>query len=582
MQTPNTARARTPLAVSIRWILAGASVVTLVAGAWLATWTLRNYQFEQIVRDALASLSQGHSALDAQGALAQWRSRTEPYWTERRDELALYVYRNYPLEDARVRSLLATLVGADFGDRIDEWRAWLDNFDRRKRAPPGRTASPGLVRLTHAWSTDIGVVAGFSGLLCLDGDIFAPSLGSAFLTPDDVGNAVVRVDGRSGLAERVFEPGDRAPRDILGIARMDSLIGAACANGFLYAITPKGALRWRAFAGDELVSPPMVADLNSDGTSDAIVATARGRVVAFSGHRGVTMWSQSISAESRLDLRSVPNGERVGVAWLACGRFGDDSEDTVITSTIAGDLRLLSARGGEMRFQETRALGWAPATFLGAELADGAARAWLGDLNGRLSAIERLAGRWSVSQVGAIGGDGVHAVFCAPRSMQLRDDSVLFVALGESTNSEQTAVAALTPAGRLWRLTIPGVACGAPAVADVSGDGEPDLVILLSDRGGLGGRLVILGAHGRTLAEYSLSAAPACGPTIADVTGDGLLEILVADVRGRLHCLSTNGYGVVQWGHAAGDPGNTRNAESAYLFGQSPYGFQWSWRPPKP
>ncbi|MGE3182786.1 MAG: hypothetical protein AB7N71_14240, partial [Phycisphaerae bacterium] len=58
-----------------------------------------------------------------------------------------------------------------------------------------------------------------------------------------------------------------------------------------------------------------------------------------------------------------------------------------------------------------------------------------------------------------------------------------------------------------------------------------------------------------------------------------VLELLIADRNGTLHCYKTFRAGAVDWGLPNGDPRNTRNSENAYSFGQTPAGLQWDWRP---
>ena len=66
---------------------------------------------------------------------------------------------------------------------------------------------------------------------------------------------------------------------------------------------------------------------------------------------------------------------------------------------------------------------------------------------------------------------------------------------------------------------------------------------------------------------------------MADVNGDGELELLIADQAGWLHCLATGQVGPVEWGLLGGDSHNTRNADNAFRYGQLPVGAQWNWQP---
>jgi hypothetical protein len=84
----------------------------------------------------------------------------------------------------------------------------------------------------------------------------------------------------------------------------------------------------------------------------------------------------------------------------------------------------------------------------------------------------------------------------------------------------------------LWRQTFttsPGVLTGGVVAADLSRDGRPELVFNTYSTSAGGGELFILGANGALLHRIPLpdrGAMPV--PTIADVDGDGTLEIVVS------------------------------------------------------
>jgi hypothetical protein len=113
---------------------------------------------------------------------------------------------------------------------------------------------------------------------------------------------------------------------------------------------------------------------------------------------------------------------------------------------------------------------------------------------------------------------------------------------------------AYSPEGRLlWRYHyargIPLTYASEPAVVDLTGDGRPEIVFgVWSDSPG-DGRLVILSAGGSVLHDVALPGqaengngvgAAAC-PTIADVDGDGQLEILVLTIDHGLDVFTVPG-----------------------------------------
>jgi hypothetical protein len=104
----------------------------------------------------------------------------------------------------------------------------------------------------------------------------------------------------------------------------------------------------------------------------------------------------------------------------------------------------------------------------------------------------------------------------------------------------------------------------APAIADVSGDGVPEVIY-----GSAGGVLHAWDASGaipegwpKFTGQWILGS-----PAVGDVDGDGYLDVLVTTREGVLHGWTTAGHAdqAVQWGSLHHDPANTGNYETALV-----------------
>ncbi len=88
-----------------------------------------------------------------------------------------------------------------------------------------------------------------------------------------------------------------------------------------------------------------------------------------------------------------------------------------------------------------------------------------------------------------------------------------------------------------WSFETGGPVFSSPAVADVDGDGSLEVVV-----GSLDNRTYCLdGATGREEWSFETGDAVVSSPAAADVDGDGLPEIVAASRRGVVRCLGVVG-----------------------------------------
>ncbi len=113
---------------------------------------------------------------------------------------------------------------------------------------------------------------------------------------------------------------------------------------------------------------------------------------------------------------------------------------------------------------------------------------------------------------------------------------------------------------RRWQHTLTAPVTAAPAVADIDGDGTPD--VLAAD--GIG-TLAVLRANGELLWQTNVKAGVNAdsSPAAADLDGDGYPEILIGDTGGTLSCFDREGR--LKWSFT-GDGGQMGPTLSADLY----------------
>jgi outer membrane protein assembly factor BamB len=530
------------------------------------------------INRGLELLEPGDTPMHAASRLDTWEEETGGRWEKRRAELARRLFSEYPLSDVRVRRLLTRVTGADYGERREDWREWLETDQRLRSGKPLRVAPNQRVRLERLWEAPVGLTAWFSTVLPLEGQIYLASLGATFGAEQDAADGVVRVDGKTGAAALVFTPPDGGVGDMLGIAAGNECLFSACRNGLVYCIRPDGQLKWSARAGGMLVSGPMSAELGGGGTLDVLVMREDGKVLAFNGQSGKSLWT---SQAPRHTVKSRAGGDARCGATLALGPLLNGERD-IIATTVDGTLRVLNARSGSARWEDLLGSGSLAGAICGqrdaagppAYVADRGARVWMLARSG--SSLKLVPG----GDLLCWPDDGLIAGL---RTVMTAGQPPLLVACPTGAYSGRQAGVCLLQAGALlWRYAPGGAIWATPAIADVNGDERSEIIVASIDATAAGqgsGVVTVLSSEGRCLLRLRLPAPIECSPVVADVNGDSRLELLVADQSGILHCYATDRIGPVEWGLAAGDSHNTRNAENAYRFGQTPSSMQWRWTP---
>jgi len=574
---------------AVRWgviaALALAAGLAVLVGRWY--WLRRSLAWQ--AQRGLLLLTAADSPQKLRLALDRWETETGSYWHDRREQFTAYLFDKLPLHDPRVRLLLTRVAGADYGARRADWQRWYEARRRLRHGLAPDVSRQEAVRMELLWVAPVGLTSWFSTVLVVDGDLYVASLGAAFNDARDVADGVVRVNGVDGASEVFFSPPatHRGPRDVVGLAVADAGLAVACYNGSVYSVDTQGALRWSTHVGDPIVGGPLCADVNRDGATDVIVATRGGKVAALSGRGGRTLWAAGITKAARHD-------QALG-ATLALGRLGERGDPDLIVSFPDGALAIVSPRNGQLRWREELAVG----VVSGAVVLDSVARraqragaggnptAFVADRAANVWSLEPSAGGWQVVHWQALALRPEETLVAGLRTMGLNRPAatpgpwLLACPTGEYA-AGWGGLCALSPGQVQWRLPVDGAVWGPPAVGDLNGDGMSEIVlgtVQPTGEDGLAGAVWVISSQGHCLVRQLLDAPIETGPVLADVDRDGLLEIVVADQSGRLHCFKTRGFGPVEWGMPGGDSHNTRNAANAYAYGQLPPGYQWSWRP---
>lgn len=329
-------------------------------------------------------------------------------------------------------------------------------------------------------------------------------------------------------------------------------------NRKVYAIRANGSVMpgWPVTLPAEINSSPVLADIDGDGFLDVIVAcgstfdpTGNGGLFVFR-RNGTLIWSYT-PFDSGF-------GRPAGIfSTPAVGDLDGDGRPEIVVG--CWDFRIYA-----FRWDGTLMPGWPPTPYagMGPGVRD---TVWsspaLADLDGD-GKLEVIIGSDTHAEgppINTPDGGAIHVfrydgtefpgfpqfvdqtIYSSPAIGDIDGDGNLDIVVGGGTfytGAVGRKVYAWRRNGTFvpgWPVTVNGQVFNSPALADLDGDGKPEVIISDEPNGGTGPFLYAFRGDGTLLNGFPMqprsffASTPNLGsPIVADVNGDGQVEILVA------------------------------------------------------
>lgn len=394
------------------------------------------------------------------------------------------------------------------------------------------------------WAVHIGHTTYRSTLHVTGGQVIVGSNGDAWHATEDPCDGVYILSASSGkLVRHIATPDHPAggESDVTGVAVTADALIFGTDQGVLFKTDRAGKVVWSYSMGGDVEAAPVVADVDGDGVGDVAAGAELGDFFVISGATGKVL--------HRIATGEGDYGQRGFVTAAAAGDVTGDGVADFFAPGRDGTMRAIDGKSGAIlwRKKHTSALHSAP--ILVDTDGDKKLELLYAAVYSELLSVDAATGdvRWQAEL--SHPGLGIEGLFSPVAYFPAARCAVV----GTAWWKKDEGVYCVRDGDTLWRFDEPteNITSGA-VIGDVDGAAGSE-VVFATESGWVFG----LDARGNKVWDFHAGSPIEMTPTVADVDGDGLNEVLIAAQDGILRAVVTDGHAPAEVGYFRGDAKNT-------------------------
>ena len=399
--------------------------------------------------------------------------------------------------------------------------------------------------ITEKWSASIGFTTYRSTIHFFDGKIVVNSNGNSWKGTGDPQDGVYILEPSKGNVIKQIAPPGKDEKDCNGVALTKNAMVFGTDQEMIYKTDWKGNVLWQKKLNGDIEAAPALGNFNGDKILDVAVGSEGGVFYALNGKNGKVLWQVAAGKGYY--------GQTGFVGAAALYDATGDGIDDVFVPCRDELFRALNGKNGKTIWSYQGGSGMHGAPIIVDADADGKMEVVFTESYSDVYCANAKTGTMKWTTTLSNPSAGIEGLF-SPVGWY-PDAQCVLVGTAWWGQGEGVYCIAGKDGKTKWRYGVPNknVSSGA-VIGDV--DGQPGAETVFGTESG---KIVALNENGMTVWTYKLGGPIECTPTLADIDGDGLTEVIAAANDGALYVLETSGKAPPAIGYHRGDPENRAN-----------------------